>query len=137
MRPSKDAEVIVVLDTLPECQVVMRAIENRAFMRVHQQENLRERFRSETQHEPVIVPNAEMAGTLDLEWNPEPEFKVRREDVTFIIDAAQFVLSAMSVEEPKATLFDRVINRAWPDPIRPADHMAAAQAIILELGDEQ
>lgn len=109
MRPSKEFNVHAVLDTLPECKVVLDALEDSTVPNPSVGPTAGEflnstgvRFRQQTQYEPR-PPHA--SAYVELQWLPKPEFKVEEQDVEFVKDAARRTL------EQRGTIL-RVFNCA-------------------------
>jgi hypothetical protein len=105
MRPSKEANVAAILDTVPECRVILDALEDPDFTKPHLSvvegglaNTLDVRFRQQTMYE--YPP---MSG--EMVFYEDPKFRVRGQDIDFVQRAAQRVI------EQKG-LATSLINRA-------------------------
>jgi hypothetical protein len=120
MRPSNEAGVVAVIDTLPECKVVLDALDDPEFPQTHMgpefedfANSLGVRFRRQTMHEPR-PPTAD--AYVEPVFYSFPEFIVRLEDEEFVKSAATRVLEERSLSRK---LFNHISKRT-----------AAAQTII-------
>lgn len=112
MKPTKNSNEIVILDALPECKVVLDALEDPDFPHPPTgptdddfANSLGVRFRRQSMHEPR--PPATDAYVEDV-FNSTPEFNVLRSDSYFIIKAAERILSQKSISE---RAFNRLTGR--------------------------
>ncbi len=97
MKPSNEPNVIAILDTLPECKVVLDALEDPIVPRPQIGPGIDElvgsvgmRFRWQTQYEPR-PPFA--SSYIELEWKDQPEFRVEVQDIAFVKKAAENVIN--------------------------------------------
>lgn len=101
MRESNQPDVVFILDTLPECSIVLSELEHPS-RRWSEGESLlpspeflksiHYRFRRETQREPYMEVVDGGPAFQELEWRDNPEFRVRAEDVDIVSAAAGRVL---------------------------------------------
>lgn len=125
MRPSNETGVVAVLDTLPECKVVLDAMYDREFMQANQQPDapIRDRtafrFRMQTRHE---IPPMTADTSAETTWKPSPEFKIETQDVAFIAQAAHRTLHTKNS-------LDRLVNRC-------TRRTAAAKTILRTLSTD-
>ena len=108
MKPSKNPNEATILDTLPECKVVLDALNDPDFPQPPTgptdddlENSFGNRFRRQTMHERQPYAADAIA---DDELNPNPRFTVLRDDAHYVLKAAERVLGQKS-------LVEEVINR--------------------------
>lgn len=132
MRPSNrnNSNTVFVLDTLPECKVVLDFLEDSTAIKpVYQDESLAAfadstgiRFRQQTQNVDFYNTGGDPPGfSHNDSWQPNPEFKIRSDDVSFVKAAAERVLN-------QRKLSDKVYNKL-------TRRTQAARTIVTMLAD--
>ena len=118
MRPSSEQNVALVLDTLPECKIVLDALEVRGALAAKLDElnygrenvaDLAHRFRNEARTVEYVPSDTIKPGMVEWpSWKKKPEFKVLQNDVLFVSLAVQRVLGERSMP---TKVFNRVTGR--------------------------
>lgn len=124
MRPSSEQGIAAVLDTLPECKVVLDALDDNSYPKDPTGPTIDDfinstgvRFRQQTQYEPR-PPHA--SAYIELAWKVNPEFKIELRDVDYVKLAAQRILNQKRLTErafnfaTKRTLAARTIIATLP-----------------------
>ncbi len=132
MRPPKESEkgVVLVLDTLPECQVLLNTLEARQSLFAVSDTNsadsvydTRMRFEEQTYHLPLRTSSEKHVAMENSEYimGRNPEFKVEPQDIEVVMLAAQRVLDERRISV-------KMRNRL-------AGRTKAAKAIVKALDD--
>jgi hypothetical protein len=97
MRESQEPDIVVILDSRPELEVIEDALNDRAYQSNKEgltfdewKDSTGVRFRLETQYEPR-PPAAD--AYVELEWQSDAEFRVQNQDVEFVLAAAKRMLN--------------------------------------------
>lgn len=103
MRPSDEQGVVAIIDTLPECKVVLDALEDPNVPKTPSGPTFEDfanstsvRFRQQTQYEPR-PPHA--SAYVELTWKNNPEFRIETKDIDFVMQAAVRVLNQKRLSE--------------------------------------
>ena len=114
---SENPNIVAVLDTLPECKIILDALEDPSFQKpILNNEGANSfadtmgvRFRLQARRTEYHNTNtAEPPGfSYNDSWQTEPQFRVRRDDVVFVIAAAERTLNESKITERAFNYFTK------------------------------